>query len=312
MLRRPGHASSNSAKARTPVSIRCRCSHRLLPVYIDVLRELADGGRRMGADRRAMSRARPSTIVAQQALHYAYSEIAKAVPQLKIMLATYFGGLGGNRDTALALPVAGLHLDLVRAPDQIDTAVARFSVGDRVLSLGIIGGRNIWRADLSRDTRPARTRDHRNFGKGRVQIAPSCSLLHVPIDLALETGLDPEIKSWLAFSVQKLEELTTLGTGARRVAAGRRRSRRTRCLGRGGRRTQGLAANSRCERWRARIAGLDDGDAPPRQRIHRSSPAFSTNVSTCRPSRPRPSARFRRRPKSGKRAPRTCPGHPDG
>ena len=155
-------------------------------------------------------------IVAQQALHYAYTEIAKAVPQLKIMLATYFGGLGGNRDTALALPVAGLHLDLVRAPEQID-GLADFP-GDRVLSLGIIDGRNIWRADLSRilgQLEPVIAK----LGKDRVQIAPSCSLLHVPIDLALETELDSEIKSWLAFSVQKLEELATLGTA---LAGGRR------------------------------------------------------------------------------------------
>src|SRR5207247_10777697 len=82
---------------------------------------------------------------------------------------------------------------------------------NRVLSLGIIDGRNIWRADLSR------TLDRlepviAKLGKDRVQIAPSCSLLHVPIDLALETGLDSEIKSWLAFSMQKLEDLTTLVT----------------------------------------------------------------------------------------------------
>jgi 5-methyltetrahydropteroyltriglutamate--homocysteine methyltransferase len=146
---------------------------------------------------------------AQQALHHAYAEIAKAVPQLKIMLATYFGGLGSNRDTALTLPVAGLHLDLVRAPEQIGD-IADLP-GDRVLSLGVIDGRNIWRADLSRildrlDPVVAK------LGKERVQIAPSCSMLHVPIDLALETGLDPEVKSWLAFSVQKIEELATLGT----------------------------------------------------------------------------------------------------
>ncbi len=68
--------------------------------------------------------------------------------QLKIMLATYFGGLGANRDTALALPVAGLHLDLVRAPEQLDDLAGLPK--DRVLSLGVIDGRNIWRADLSR------------------------------------------------------------------------------------------------------------------------------------------------------------------
>jgi 5-methyltetrahydropteroyltriglutamate--homocysteine methyltransferase len=187
---------------------------RLLPVYIEVLRELAyRGAEWVQIDEPCL--VLDLDIVAQQALHYAYGEIASAVPQLKIMLATYFGGLGGNRDTALALPVAGLHLDLMRAPDQID-GLADFP-GDRVLSLGIIDGRNIWRADLSRildRLEPVIAK----LGKDRVQIAPSCSLLHVPIDLALETGLDSEIKSWLAFSVQKLEELVTLGTA---LTAGR-------------------------------------------------------------------------------------------
>ena len=120
---------------------------RLLPVYIDVLRELAyRGAEWVQIDEPCL--VLDLDIVAQQALHYAYTEIANAVPQLKIMLATYFGGLGGNRDTALALPAAGLHLDLVRAPDQID-GLADIAA-DRVLSLGIIDGRNIWRADLSR------------------------------------------------------------------------------------------------------------------------------------------------------------------
>jgi 5-methyltetrahydropteroyltriglutamate--homocysteine methyltransferase len=187
---------------------------RKLPVYIEVLRELAyRGAEWVQIDEPCL--VLDLDIVAQQALHYAYTEIAKAVPQLKIMLASYFGGLGGNRDTALALPVAGLHLDLVRAPDQID-GLAGFPE-DRVLSLGVIDGRNIWRADLSRildRLEPVIAK----LGKERVQIAPSCSLLHVPIDLALETGLDSEIKSWLAFSVQKLEELTTLGTA---LAGGR-------------------------------------------------------------------------------------------
>ncbi|WP_213288718.1 5-methyltetrahydropteroyltriglutamate--homocysteine S-methyltransferase [Bradyrhizobium sp. sGM-13] len=181
---------------------------RLLPVYIEVLRELAyRGAEWVQIDEPCL--VLDLDIVARQALHYAYAEIASAVPQLKIMLTTYFGGLGANRDTALSLPVAGLHLDLVRAPEQIDE-LAGFP-DNRVLSLGIIDGRNIWRADLSRlldRLEPAIAK----FGKHRVQIAPSCSLLHVPIDLALETGLDPEIKSWLAFSIQKLEELATLGT----------------------------------------------------------------------------------------------------
>lgn len=185
---------------------------RLLPVYIEVLRELAyRGAEWVQIDEPCL--VLDLDIVGQQALRHAYTEIAKAVPSLKVMLATYFGGLGGNRGTALTLPVAGFHLDLIRAPEQIQD-LSDFP-DDRVLSLGIIDGRNIWRADLSRvldRLEPVVAK----LGKDRVQIAPSCSLLHVPIDLAQEAGLDAEIKSWLAFSVQKLEELATLGTALAR------------------------------------------------------------------------------------------------
>ena len=157
---------------------------RLLPVYIEVLRELVGlGAEWVQIDEPCLVLDLDAT--AQQALHHAYAEIAKAVPQLKIMLATYFGGLGSNRDTALALPVAGLHLDLVRAPEQIgDVADVP---GDRVLSLGVIDGRNIWRADLSRildRLEPVVAK----LGRDRVQIAPSCSMLHVPIDLGPGNG----------------------------------------------------------------------------------------------------------------------------
>jgi len=181
---------------------------RLLPVYIEVLRELTKSGAEwVQIDEPCL--VLDLDIIAQQALRHAYAEIAKAVPQIKIMLATYFGGLGNNHDTASAAPVAGLHLDLVRAPEQLDD-LARWP-GDRVLSLGVIDGRNIWRADLSKildRLEPVIAK----LGRDRVQIAPSCSLSHVPIDLALETDLDPEVKSWLAFSVQKIEELAALGT----------------------------------------------------------------------------------------------------
>ncbi|MBR1200137.1 5-methyltetrahydropteroyltriglutamate--homocysteine S-methyltransferase [Bradyrhizobium sp. AUGA SZCCT0240] len=187
---------------------------RLLPVYIEVLRELAKAGAEwVQIDEPCL--VLDLDVIAQQALHYAYAEIAKAVPELNIMLATYFGGLGANRDTAMALPVAGLHLDLVRAPEQLDDLAGLPK--DRVLSLGIIDGRNIWRTDLSRlldQLEPVVNR----LGGDRVQLAPSCSLLHVPIDLALETSLDPDVKSWLAFSVQKIEELAALGTA---LACGR-------------------------------------------------------------------------------------------
>ena len=180
---------------------------RLVPVYVEVLRELA----RRGAEWVQIDE--PCLVLdldaaAQKALQQAYAAFAKEVPAIKIMLASYFGALDPNRDTAFALPVAGLHLDLVRAPEQLDD-VAKLP-GDRVISLGVIDGRNIWRADLTKildRIEPVLAK----LGKQRVQIAPSCSMLHVPIDLGLENKLDAEIKSWLAFSVQKIEELAALG-----------------------------------------------------------------------------------------------------
>ena len=121
------------------------------------------------------------------------------------MLTTYFGPLGDNLNLALSLPVNGLHLDLVRAPQQLDTLLAK-APKELTLSLGVIDGRNIWRADLEalldRLEPIAKTRD--------LILAPSCSLLHTPVDLALESKLDPEIAQWLAFAVQKIDELNTL------------------------------------------------------------------------------------------------------
>lgn len=137
------------------------------------------------------------------AFERAYASLATRGP--KLMLTTYFGGLGDNLDLVAELPVHGLHLDLVRAPDQLEPALAKLQP-HVLLSLGVIDGRNIWRANLPdlywRLKELAARRD--------LILAPSCSLLHVPVDLALETGLDPEIAQWLAFAAQKVEELAAL------------------------------------------------------------------------------------------------------
>jgi 5-methyltetrahydropteroyltriglutamate--homocysteine methyltransferase len=180
----------------------------VLPVYVDILRGLAENG----ADWVQIDE--PCLVLdlddaTRQALREAYGMFAYALPTLKIMLTTYFGGLEDNLDIALDLPVAGLHLDLVRAPGQLDSVLTKAPQG-LVFSLGVVDGRNVWRAnhpailDRLEPVVAKRGLDH-------VEIAPSCSLLHVPIDLELETGLDPDLKSWLAFSVQKMGELATLG-----------------------------------------------------------------------------------------------------
>ena len=188
---------------------------QLLPVYIEVLRELTSKGATwVQLDEPCL--VLDLDVTARKALDKTYAAFAEAVPGLKIMLATYFGDLGDNLATALALPVAGLHLDLARAPEQLDKVVSAAPKG-LTLSLGAIDGRNIWRADLAAVLawlEPAVAK----LGQDRVQIAPSCSMLHVPIDLELENELDPDVKSWLAFSLQKIAELATLGTA---LAGGR-------------------------------------------------------------------------------------------
>ncbi|QND71016.1 5-methyltetrahydropteroyltriglutamate--homocysteine S-methyltransferase [Tardiphaga robiniae] len=181
---------------------------RLLPVYVEVLGELADSGAEW------VQLDEPCLVLdldapARQALQKTYAAFAEAVPQLRIMLNTYFGELGDNLDLALSLPVAGLHLDLVRAQDQFDEVAAK-ARKDMILSLGVIDGRNIWRSDLSSLLDSLEPMVDL-LGRDRVELAPSCSLLHVPIDLSLETDLDPDVKSWLAFSIQKMEELAALG-----------------------------------------------------------------------------------------------------
>ena len=145
-----------------------------------------------------------------------YAKLGRAGP--KIMLATYFGGLENNLSLAASLPIAGLHIDLARAPEQLD-AVVKAVPQNRLLSLGVVDGRNIWRADLAalldRLEPLAAQRD--------LVLAPSCSLLHVPVDLQLESKLDDELKQWLAFAVQKIEELDllrrALANGRESVAA---------------------------------------------------------------------------------------------
>jgi 5-methyltetrahydropteroyltriglutamate--homocysteine methyltransferase len=179
----------------------------LLPVYAELLTRLRDAGADwVQIDEPAL--VLDLTDAARDAYRSAYAELTK-VEGVKLMLATYFGALDDNLATALALPVAGLHVDLVRAPEQLDAVLAG-ARADLVLSLGVIDGRNIWKADL---TAHLDRYDPVVQQRADVQIAPSCSLLHTPIDLALETRLDPQIKDWLAFAAQKLEEIAVLRQG---------------------------------------------------------------------------------------------------
>jgi 5-methyltetrahydropteroyltriglutamate--homocysteine methyltransferase len=145
---------------------------------------------------------------ARAALKLAYASLRDAFPSAKLMLATYFGDLGENRSTALALPVDAIHLDAVRAPHELD-AVVREMPSFMSLSLGVVDGRNIWANDYSASLKLLGRADQA-LGKSRLMVSPSCSLLHVPVGLSAEADLDPEIKPWLAFAEEKLAEVATL------------------------------------------------------------------------------------------------------
>ncbi len=142
----------------------------------------------------------------QQAFELAYFQLSKS--PVKLLLTSYFGQLGDNLPLACSLPVAGLHIDAVSSGGDEIIKVVDWLSTHQVVSLGIIDGRNIWKTDLQ-DWLTVLQPIQQRLGD-RLWLAPSCSLLHVPVDLDAETGLDPEIKSWLAFALQKLDELTLL------------------------------------------------------------------------------------------------------
>ncbi len=143
----------------------------------------------------------------QQAFEQVYSHLNTG--HVKVLLTTYFGRLENNLPLVARLPVQGLHIDAIRARSEIEAVLAKRSP-DRVLSLGVVNGRNIWKSDLTAllDFLEPIAQSIAD----RLWIAPSCSLLHVPVDLRSEHKLDPEIHSWLAFALQKLDELKTLAT----------------------------------------------------------------------------------------------------
>jgi 5-methyltetrahydropteroyltriglutamate--homocysteine methyltransferase len=180
---------------------------RLLSIYAGILEQLAQAGAEW------VQLDEPCLVLdldsqAQTAYREAYKALHAAVPQLQLLLTTYFGDLRENLSLALGLPVQGIHLDLVRAPQQLDPALASIPEG-MLLSLGLIDGRTIWRSDLDACVARAALAIER-LGHERIELAPSCSLLHVPIDVALEQQMDAELRSWLAFAQQKLAELYVL------------------------------------------------------------------------------------------------------
>ena len=183
---------------------RLNLLEKLLPVYSELLTKLAEAGAEwVQIDEPALVTELNADW--RHAFILAYHEL-KTAP-IKLLLTTYFGELRENLQLACELPVAGIHLDATSAHGEAARLVD-WLPAHKVLSLGVINGRNIWKTDLGATLdllEPIKDK----LGE-RLWLAPSCSLLHVPVDLESETMLDAEIGNWLAFARQKLLELSTL------------------------------------------------------------------------------------------------------
>jgi 5-methyltetrahydropteroyltriglutamate--homocysteine methyltransferase len=184
----------------------------LLPVYLEVLKNLDDANvHYIQFDEPCLSL--NLTDTERKVFANVYNDIKKAFPHLHIILASYFECYGDNLQMVLDLPIQTLHLDLVRCPNQIEDILSSdISRSKLNLSLGVVEGRNIWKNDFANSLQQINA-VKKAIGADRIMIAPSCSLLHVPYDLDLETdeiNLTSEIKNWMAFAKQKIEEVVTL------------------------------------------------------------------------------------------------------
>jgi 5-methyltetrahydropteroyltriglutamate--homocysteine methyltransferase len=182
----------------------------LLPVYFEILTQLQElNAGWIQFDEPFLTL--ELTEREQQLYRETYAQIRKAFPRLKILIASYFERLGSNTELAASLPVNALHIDLVRAPEQL-SAVLRQLPEEIILSLGIVDGRNIWKNDFTQSLSLIKQALDA-LGAERVWIAPSCSLIHTPCDLENETDsniLRTGIKQWLAFARQKVAEVVCL------------------------------------------------------------------------------------------------------
>jgi 5-methyltetrahydropteroyltriglutamate--homocysteine methyltransferase len=182
----------------------------ILPVYIELLKKLEEQQVEwVQFDEPFLSL--DLTEKDRAAFKYVYGEIKKRFPRLKTLLATYFGALQDNKALTLALPVHALHIDLVRSPEQLEEVLADIP-SYMALSLGLVDGRNIWKNDFDTSLSLIKAATDK-IGSDRVMISPSCSLIHSPCDLDLETNeavLSAEIKQWLSFARQKVDEVLVL------------------------------------------------------------------------------------------------------
>jgi 5-methyltetrahydropteroyltriglutamate--homocysteine methyltransferase len=183
----------------------------LLPLYQQVLTSLAEAGAEwVQIDEPCLVQDRTKEELALYAS--AYATLADTAKRPKIMLQTYFGSLGSNRDAVLALPVEGVGLDFVRTPGNFEDLTSKGFPTDKVLGAGVVNGRGVWRTDLDAALGQLEQIAEK-VDRDRIWVGPSCSMLFLPHDTRLETGHDAEVVANLAFAEQRLDEIVLLGKG---------------------------------------------------------------------------------------------------
>jgi 5-methyltetrahydropteroyltriglutamate--homocysteine methyltransferase len=189
---------------------RLRLLDPLLEVYAELLDELeAAGAEWVQLDEPAFVQDRSPAEL--EALAHAYQRLGSGGPRPKLLVSSYFDHLGDALAVLVGSPVDGLGLDLTRGGARnLDLLAAAGGLGERAVVAGVVDGRNVWANDLERSLGQLATL----LGlAGEVVVSTSCSLQHVPIDLAAEAELDPEVRPWLAFARQKVAEVVTLARG---------------------------------------------------------------------------------------------------
>ncbi len=191
---------------------------KLLDSYITLLRRIASTGvTQVQLDEPALITDLDEPTKALYVL--AYEKIAQALPKLGVFLATYFDDLHENVELVAKLPVDVVHLDLVRGSTH---AVAVLAKAGKRLSLGLVDGRNIWKSDLREKLEQVKSlmSEHKYKEDEPWFVSSSCSLLHCPFDVSYETKIAKEIVQWLAFSLQKLREVSLLSLAYHQEAEG--------------------------------------------------------------------------------------------
>ena len=232
---------------------------RVLPVYVELLAQLRDAGAQwVQLDEPALVTDQPAAVLSH--VDRAYRAMTVSSDRPKILVASYFDRLGEALPVLAATPVEGLALDFTGpAAANLDALVAIGGLPGKRLVAGVVDGRSVWRTDL---VQALGTLDALRELAGHVDVAASCSLLHVPLDVTLELDLDPQIALWLAFARQKLDELDILArglTGGREAIASELQVNQARLASRAS------SPIVRVEAVRARAAAVSDVD------LHRRS-----------------------------------------